>query len=102
MSIFFTKETATKTGMVMVLGEITTTAHLDYQKIVRDLEPVILRHAATAEVSREMAPEIMSALIDSGLLRMWIPKALGGLEVAPIESLNVMESGLLLPPGSGW
>jgi len=28
-------ETATKTGMVMVLGEITTGAHLDYQKIIR-------------------------------------------------------------------
>jgi len=25
-------ETATKTGMVMVLGEITTKSHLDYQK----------------------------------------------------------------------
>jgi len=29
-------ETATKTGMVMVLGEITTSSPLDYQKIVRD------------------------------------------------------------------
>jgi S-adenosylmethionine synthetase len=29
-------ETATKTGMVMVLGEITTSAPLDYQKIIRD------------------------------------------------------------------
>ncbi|KAK9449921.1 S-adenosylmethionine synthetase [Limtongia smithiae] len=29
-------ETAAKTGMIMVFGEITTTAHLDYQKIVRD------------------------------------------------------------------
>jgi len=28
-------ETATKTGMIMVLGEITTKAHLDYQKIIR-------------------------------------------------------------------
>jgi len=29
-------ETASKTGMVMVFGEITTSAILDYQKIVRD------------------------------------------------------------------
>lgn len=29
-------ESATKTGMVMVFGEITTNARLDYQKIVRD------------------------------------------------------------------
>jgi S-adenosylmethionine synthetase len=29
-------ETATKTGMIMVLGEITTSAPLDYQKIVRE------------------------------------------------------------------
>lgn len=29
-------ETATKTGMVLVFGEITTSANLDFQKIVRD------------------------------------------------------------------
>ena len=29
-------ETATKTGMIMVLGEITTKAVLDYQKIIRE------------------------------------------------------------------
>jgi S-adenosylmethionine synthetase len=29
-------ETATKTGMVMVFGEITTTAHVDFQKVIRD------------------------------------------------------------------
>ncbi|KAL6316427.1 hypothetical protein AAG906_018130 [Vitis piasezkii] len=29
-------ETCTKTGMVMVFGEITTKANIDYEKIVRD------------------------------------------------------------------
>jgi len=30
-------ETSTKTGMILIFGEITTTAVLDYQKIVRDV-----------------------------------------------------------------
>ena len=29
-------ETAAKTGMIMVFGEITTKAHIDYQKVIRD------------------------------------------------------------------
>ncbi|KJA14898.1 hypothetical protein HYPSUDRAFT_208309 [Hypholoma sublateritium FD-334 SS-4] len=29
-------ETASKTGMIMVFGEITTKAKLDYQKVIRD------------------------------------------------------------------
>ncbi|BGP37001.1 methionine adenosyltransferase sam2 [Rhodotorula kratochvilovae] len=29
-------ETAAKTGMIMVFGEITTKAHVDYQKVIRD------------------------------------------------------------------
>ena len=33
--MYFT-ETATKTGMIMILGEITTRTEVDYQKVVRD------------------------------------------------------------------
>ena len=42
---------------------------------VRELEPLILRHAAAAEADRKMVPEVMSALVDAGMFRMWIPKA---------------------------
>jgi alkylation response protein AidB-like acyl-CoA dehydrogenase len=63
---------------------------------------MILRHAATAEVNRKMAPKVMSALIDTGLLRMWIPRALGGLEVAPNAALHGMEALSRIDAATGW
>ena len=80
----------------------TVDALQDALQIVRDLEPIILRHAATAEVNRKMAPEVMSALVDTGLLRMWIPQALGGLEMAPNAALAVMEALARIDAATGW
>ena len=79
-----------------------TMATVDFLPIVRDLEPLILRHAATAEVNRKMAPEVMAALVDTGLLRMWIPKAFGGLEIAPNAALEVMEALVRIDASTGW
>lgn len=79
-----------------------TMATIDLLHIVRDLEPMILRHAATAEGNRKMAPEVMAALVDTGLLRMWIPQALGGLEMAPNAALEVMEALARIDAATGW
>ena len=79
-----------------------TMATVDFLQIARDLEPMILRHAATAEVNRKMAPEVMAALVDTGLLRMWIPKALGGLEMAPNAALDVMDALSRIDAATGW
>ena len=75
---------------------------VDALHIVRDLESLILRHTATAEVNRKMAPEVMAALVDTGLLRMWIPQALGGLEMAPNAALAVMEALARIDAATGW
>jgi alkylation response protein AidB-like acyl-CoA dehydrogenase len=77
-------------------------ATVDALQIIRDLEPMIRRHAATAEVNRKMAPEVMAALVDTGLLRMWIPQALGGLEMAPNAALAVMEALARIDAATGW
>jgi alkylation response protein AidB-like acyl-CoA dehydrogenase len=69
---------------------------------VATLEPVIRRHAADAEQNRVMAPEIMEALVASGLLRMWVPQAYGGLEADPNESLDVMEQLSRIDAATGW
>lgn len=69
---------------------------------VAAVEPVIRRHAAGAEHNRVMAPEVMDALISSGLLRMWVPTAYGGLEADPNEALDVMEQLARIDAATGW
>ena len=78
---------------------MATTASLD---TVRDLEPLIRRHASSAEERRDMAPEVMSALVDAGLFRMWIPKAYGGAEMEPNEALKIMEELARIDGSTGW
>ena len=69
---------------------------------VATIEPTIRRHAAVAETNRVMAPEIMEALTTSGLLRMWVPRAYGGLEADPNESLDAMEALARIDAATGW
>src|SRR4051812_5289735 len=74
----------------------------DLMQVVHDLEPLIRRNADAAEVARKMAPEVMSALVEAGLFRMWIPKAFGGLEMEPNASLAVMEELARIDAATGW
>jgi alkylation response protein AidB-like acyl-CoA dehydrogenase len=69
---------------------------------VEQLRPLIQEHATAAEANRRMAPEVMTALVDAGLLRMWIPEELGGLEVPPDAALSVMEALARIDPSTGW
>jgi alkylation response protein AidB-like acyl-CoA dehydrogenase len=49
-----------------------------------------------------MAPEVMAALVDTGLLRMWVPKGYGGMETEPNAALEVMEALARVDPATGW
>jgi indole-3-acetate monooxygenase len=69
---------------------------------VRDLYPLIRRHAATSESQREMAPEVMSALVDAGVFRMWIPREYGGQEANPNDALDVIEEFARIDGSAGW
>ncbi len=69
---------------------------------VRDLTPLIQKHSAGAEAARKMAPEVMEALVDAGILRMWIPQAFGGSEMDPNAAMDIMEAFAGVDPAAGW
>jgi alkylation response protein AidB-like acyl-CoA dehydrogenase len=69
---------------------------------VHDLEPLIARQAAAAEESRRMQPEVIEALREAGLFRLWVPREFGGYEMDPDESLVMMEELARIDPAAGW
>ena len=79
-----------------------TTAPAVSLDTVQNLKELIRRHATSAESRREMAPEVMSAFVDTGLFRMWIPNAYGGQEADPNGALEIMEELARIDGSAGW
>jgi alkylation response protein AidB-like acyl-CoA dehydrogenase len=79
-----------------------TTAPAVSLDTVQDLKELIRCHATSAESRREMAPEVMSAFVDAGLFRMWIPRAYGGQEADPNAALEIMEELARIDGSAGW
>lgn len=67
-------ETATKTGMILVFGELTTTAHVDFQKVIRGVVKKIgytgseigfdYKTCSVQSAIEEQSPEIAAATVE--------------------------------------
>ena len=68
----------------------------------RRLAPIILEHAQEAEQERRLSRPVLEALREAGLLRMFVPRSLGGLEVTPITRALVVEELSAQDTAAGW
>ena len=57
----------------------------------RRIGPIIREHNAEAERERRLSRPVLDALYETGLLRMFTPRSLGGLEANPITRALVVE-----------
>jgi alkylation response protein AidB-like acyl-CoA dehydrogenase len=64
--------------------------------------PILREYAPEAEKERRLAPEAMAALIDAGLMRLWIPRAYGGMELDVVPALKVFEQVARIDSAAGW
>src|SRR5262245_53313103 len=78
--------------------------HVDTTLIdaARHILPVIRDHNAEAERERRLSKVVLKALTDAGLLRMWTPRSLGGLEMDPLTSARVIEEVAGADSAAGW
>jgi indole-3-acetate monooxygenase len=63
---------------------------------------VIREHNAEAERERRLSPPVLAALHEAGLLRMFTPRSLGGLEVDPLTRALAIEEISGHDIAAGW
>ena len=84
------------------MAEVETQKLDNLLSAVRTLAPLIREHADEAERNRRLSPPVVTALAEAGLFRMWIPRALGGLEVSPFTLYRIVEEVAQIDGSTGW
>ncbi len=79
-----------------------TNADMAIVEAARRIAPVVREHSEEAERERRLSPPVLAALHESGLLRMFTPRSLGGLEVDPITRTLVSEEIAGHDSAAGW
>jgi alkylation response protein AidB-like acyl-CoA dehydrogenase len=69
---------------------------------VERIRDVVAAGAEEAERLRTLPPATVRALVDSGLLALKVPAALGGAEADPVTQLEVIEAVTRIDASTGW
>ena len=59
-------------------------------------------HADAGDKNGRLADAVVAALHREQLYGMWVPRVLGGAELTPVESLQVIENVAYGDPSTGW
>jgi S-adenosylmethionine synthetase len=92
-------ETATKTGYVMLLGEITTRAHIDFDDLVRKTVLDIGYDDSSKGLDGNSCGVLVAIAKQSGDIAMGVDKALeaktGNMSEAEIETIGAGDQGMM-------
>ena len=74
----------------------------DLLEAIREVGHVIGEHAEQGERERRLSPAVLEALRETGLLRLYVPRSLGGLEVDPPTCARAVEEVSSFDCAAGW
>jgi alkylation response protein AidB-like acyl-CoA dehydrogenase len=69
---------------------------------VRALSPLIAAERDDFDKARRLPEGVFVALAEAGLFRLWLPQALGGPELSPLDFMRVVEAASALDGSVGW
>jgi alkylation response protein AidB-like acyl-CoA dehydrogenase len=59
-------------------------------------------HLAASEEQAQLSPQISDPLLREGFFRLWIPSAVGGLELSLTDALRIYEAAAAIDGSLGW
>src|SRR2546429_8294082 len=68
----------------------------------RSIAPLVRACRDEGERERRLPAQVLAAMHEARLFRMYIPKALGGLEIDPITSMIVVEEIARADAAAAW
>jgi alkylation response protein AidB-like acyl-CoA dehydrogenase len=74
----------------------------DYLAALGRIAPLVAEHRGSFDQERRLPDAVFDALADANLFRLWLPEALGGPELSPIEFMTVVEAASALDGSIGW
>jgi alkylation response protein AidB-like acyl-CoA dehydrogenase len=66
------------------------------------MQPLLREQAAASEAKGELTAPVVKAIEDAGFYGMWIPAELGGSELTPRQSLDVLEELAIGDASTSW
>lgn len=74
----------------------------DLPERAKALIPLVDENAAAAEEKGALTDAVVDAFHENGLFGMWVPRSVGGYELDPVSSLEVLERISYGDPSAGW
>ena len=74
----------------------------DLAAALRELAPLLQGEGERAEELRRLTDEAVSALKAAGFFRIWVPRALGGMEMDLVPALRIFEELSRTEGAAGW
>lgn len=71
-------------------------------RVVEELRPVIEQHREDGERDRQLSREVVSAMKEAGLFKLWMPREFGGEELDLPSFLSVIEQVSTADAAAGW
>jgi alkylation response protein AidB-like acyl-CoA dehydrogenase len=81
---------------------VTPSRTAEYLDAIEKLSPVVAEHRASFDRDRRLPDVVFQALAEAGLFRLWLPAAMGGPELSPVEFMQVVEAASAKDGSIGW